>query len=138
MTGTIDLCMIFQKSMTIVKRKSILNWLKIHLQLWDVISTCGVTEFIQALTEDLKNSVFKNKITIHLSLHEIDEKRNELMPINNIYDYQEVIACCKKLYQVTNEKIGVDSVTEKSSVRHKRGIETCGQCNSGHYRRYNR
>lgn len=72
-----------------------------------VISTCGVTEFIQALTEDLKNSVFKNKITIHLSLHEIDEKRNELMPINNIYDYQEVIACCKKLYQVTNEKIGV-------------------------------
>ena len=29
------------------------------------------------------------------------------MPINNIYDYQEVIACCKKLYQVTNEKIGV-------------------------------
>ncbi|MFR8313269.1 MAG: hypothetical protein ACLVBP_13505 [Ruminococcus sp.] len=27
------------------------------------------------------------------------------MPINNIYDYQEVIACCKKLYQVTNEKI---------------------------------
>ena len=29
-------------------------------------------------------------------------------------------------------------LTEKSSVRHKRGIETCGQCNSGHYRRYNR
>ncbi len=27
----------FQKSMTIVKRKSILNWLKIHLQLWDTL-----------------------------------------------------------------------------------------------------
>lgn len=72
-----------------------------------IISTCGVTDFIPALLDDIKNGIYQNKVTLHFSLHEIDKERNELMPINQNHDYKEVIEYCKALYRVTGEKIGV-------------------------------
>ena len=72
-----------------------------------IISTCGITDFMPALIEDIKNNVYKNKVTVHFSLHTIDKERNELMPINLDNDYRDFIKYCEILYQVCGEKIGV-------------------------------
>lgn len=72
-----------------------------------VISTCGVSGFIPALIQDIKSEVFRNKVTIHLSLHDVDDARNEIMPINRDNDYKEALEYCKALYSITKEKIGV-------------------------------
>lgn len=72
-----------------------------------IISTCGVSGFIPSLIQDIKSGIFKNKVTVHLSLHDIDEARSEIMPINENDDYKETIEYCKALYRVTREKIGV-------------------------------
>lgn len=72
-----------------------------------IISTCGVSGLIPTLIQDVKSGLFKNKVTVHLSLHDIDEARDEIMPINRIYSYKESIEYCKSLYRVTHEKIGV-------------------------------
>lgn len=72
-----------------------------------IISTCGICDFMSALINDIKSGVFKNKVTVHFSLHEIDEKRSRLMPINTDYPYMRFLRECEKLYAVTGEKIGV-------------------------------
>ena len=72
-----------------------------------VISTCGVSGLIPSLIQDIKSGIFQNKVTIHLSLHDIGKSRSEIMPISETEDYQEIIQYCKALYRVTGEKIGV-------------------------------
>lgn len=72
-----------------------------------IISTCGVLPFISLLMKDIKEGVFKNPVTLHLSLHDIDKSRDKLMPINLDFDYKEVIEHCKALYKITGVKIGV-------------------------------
>lgn len=72
-----------------------------------VISTCGVSGLIPSLIQDIKSGIFQNKVTIHLSLHDIGKSRSEIMPINETNDYEEIIQYCKALYGVTGEKIGV-------------------------------
>lgn len=72
-----------------------------------IISTCGISEFMPALIDDIKGGYYKNKVTLHFSLHVIDDERDILMPINKDYDYKEFINQCAKLRQFSNEKIGV-------------------------------
>ena len=72
-----------------------------------IISTCGVMDFIPSLIQDCKNGTFANKVTLHFSLNAIDTDRDLIMPINQTYNYQEVINMCHKFYQVAHEKIGV-------------------------------
>lgn len=73
-----------------------------------IISTCGITDFMDDLISDIKNHVFKNRVTVHFSLHEVGDRRQELMPIDKLYDYKEFIKYCKLLYSLNdNEKIGV-------------------------------
>jgi adenine C2-methylase RlmN of 23S rRNA A2503 and tRNA A37/predicted MPP superfamily phosphohydrolase len=72
-----------------------------------IISTFGNTDFLSSLIMDMKNEVFKNKISLHFSLHLIGEDRDNLMPINKHYDYRDFIKLCKKYHQLTQEKIGV-------------------------------
>ena len=72
-----------------------------------IISTCGVTDFMPSLIQDIKKKVYKNKVTVHFSLHEIGENRQELMPIESLSSYREFIEYCKILYSLTGEKIGV-------------------------------
>lgn len=72
-----------------------------------IISTCGIPEFIDMLISDLKNGIFKNKVTFHFSLHAIDELRDAIMPINKLYSYSKTLDKTKELYDVTNEKIAV-------------------------------
>lgn len=89
-----------------------------------VISTCGVYDFMPSLISDIQNKVFKNKISIHFSLHAIDETRTWLMPINEDYDYETFIKYCQKLYDVTQEKIGVGILMFKKYNPPKRAGET--------------
>ena len=72
-----------------------------------IISTCGISDFVPNLIEDIKNGVFENKVTLHFSLHQIGNERSELMPINSIFNYTEMLDYCNALYQVSREKIGV-------------------------------
>lgn len=72
-----------------------------------IISTCGVCDFIPILVDDIEKGLFKNKITLHLSLHAIGKDRTNLMPINTEHNYKRVIKECEKFYSVTKEKIGV-------------------------------
>lgn len=72
-----------------------------------VISTCGVSDFMPLFISDIKNNIFKNKITIHFSLHAIDEDRNELMPVNKEYNYKNFIQQCNLLFDITGDKIGI-------------------------------
>lgn len=72
-----------------------------------IISTCGIGDFIPILINDIQNRLFKNKITIHFSLHAVGADRTALMPVNAEYDYRRFIKECERFYSVTNEKIGV-------------------------------
>ena len=85
-----------------------------------VISTCGISDFIPLLIDDINNKVFKNPVTIHFSLHSINEQRNRIMPINIDYNYKEFAGWCKKLYEVTHEKIGVGILMFKNFLPSKR------------------
>lgn len=72
-----------------------------------IISTCGICDFLPILTNDIKEGRFKNKITLHFSLHAVGEDRNILMPVNTEHNYLKFIKECEKFYSVSNEKIGV-------------------------------
>ncbi len=75
-----------------------------------VISTCGICDFVPLLINDINNSVFKNKVNLHFSLNAIDAERDYLMPINKEYPYPKFLESCKKLYEVTKEKIAVSII----------------------------
>ena len=83
-----------------------MQWKELGKKYLD-ISTCGISSFMPHLIEDIKNNVFKNKVTLHFSLHMINEERDRLMPINKEHNYKEFIKYCKMLNQVTGDKIGV-------------------------------
>lgn len=72
-----------------------------------IISSCGISEFMPGLISDIKNRVFRNKVTVHFSLHTIGEDRNELMPINIENGYEDFIKYCTILHKITGDKIGV-------------------------------
>lgn len=82
-----------------------------------IISTSGITGFIPLLINDIKNGVFKNKVTVHFSLNMIGNDRDLLMPINKDYDYSEFIKECRDLYECSNQdKIGVGILIFKDFV----------------------
>lgn len=72
-----------------------------------IISTCGIIDFVPSLIDDMSSGCYKNKVTLHFSLHAIDDERTMLMPINKEYNYKEFIKCCSKFREVSGEKIGV-------------------------------
>lgn len=86
-----------------------------------IISTSGVFDFIPILLNDIKTKIFQNRVSIHFSLNAIDEDRSDIMPINNIYNFKDMIGYCKALYSVTKEKIGV-SILMFDNCQLKNGI----------------
>lgn len=88
-----------------------------------IISTCGITDLIPSVIQDIKKGIFKNSVTIHLSLHDVGDDRKDLMPISRTNDYSEILSQCKTLYNYTKEKIGVgillfDKFQPANSQRH--------------------
>lgn len=72
-----------------------------------IISSCGLPDFVYALADDVKHGVFKNRVTIHFSLHAVEPDRCDIMPIDRHYPYREFIDACKYYYSITHEKTGV-------------------------------
>ena len=63
------------------------------------VSTCGIVPKIKELAEK------KLQITLALSLHASNQKkRQELMPIANKYDIEEVMDACKYYFSKTGNK----------------------------------
>ena len=64
------------------------------------ISTCGLIPGIEQLTAR------HSQVTLALSLHAPnDTVRKELMPIANKYHIQDVLAACKKYFEVTGRRV---------------------------------
>lgn len=73
-----------------------------------IISTCGIYDFIPTLIGDLKSGIFKNRVSLHFSLHDIGETRSNLMPIDTEFGYKGFIDLCRNFHSVTKEIYGVD------------------------------
>lgn len=71
------------------------------------ISTSGICTFMPSFINDLENEVFKNRVSLHFSLHAIDDDRTRIMPINTQFNYLDFIFWCKKYYECTKEKVGI-------------------------------
>ncbi len=67
------------------------------------ISTCGVVPKIYEIADrDLQ-------CTLSISLHQSnDEKRSEMMPINNRYNIEELMKACKYYIEKTNKRISFE------------------------------
>lgn len=87
-----------------------------------IISTCGVTTFVPSLIEDIKRGVFKNRISLHFSLHGVGDIRSHLMPVDSEYSYLDFIKICKMFYETQKEihgyaeKIGVGLLMFKNFI----------------------
>lgn len=69
-----------------------------------IISTSGVPEMVWAVCDDVKSNYYDSRITMHFSLHSLS-LRNQLMPINSKYPYQEVLNCLKEFSDLSREKV---------------------------------
>ncbi len=67
------------------------------------ISTCGLVDKIRVLADK------KLQITLLISLHAPnDEKRSQIMPINNKYNIEELISACDYYIQKTGRRISFE------------------------------
>ena len=67
-----------------------------------IFATCGVPEAIRAYVKDLQE-FFTERVTLHFSLHAASQ-RNVIMPINEIYPYQESLSVINTVYDISHEK----------------------------------
>lgn len=85
--------------LTILSSKEGYNKSLRHLSL----STCGVCDKIDVLAEK------KLQLTLSISLHAPnDEIRNQIMPVNNKWNVQELISTCKRYIQKTGRRISFE------------------------------
>lgn len=68
-----------------------------------IISTAGVPEMIEAYKNDLKSDFYKNRVTIHYSLHATEE-RQIIMPIDEKYSYHSVLDSMQDINFLSGEK----------------------------------
>ncbi len=69
-----------------------------------IVATCGVVEMVDSLIDDLKNNFFKDtRVTFHYSLH-ATQRRGDVMPINAIYNYRDIVKRLPILQKLTGEK----------------------------------
>lgn len=73
-----------------------------------IISTCGVYDFVPMLIADIKSGIFKNRVTLHFSLHATGDIRSSLMPIDTEYGYKGFIEFCRAFQLAAKEIYGVD------------------------------
>ena len=72
------------------------------------ISTSGIVPKIYKLADE------KIQCTLSISLHSpLDEKRSELMPINKVYNIEELIKACKYYIEKTNRRVSFEYALAK-------------------------
>lgn len=67
-----------------------------------VFATCGIPEAIRNYSDDL-NCFYSEKVTLHFSLHASNE-RSKIMPINDIYPFDESAKLINSIYDISGEK----------------------------------
>lgn len=67
-----------------------------------VFATCGVPEAIKSYSDDLKY-FYTERVTLHFSLHATDD-RGQIMPINNLYPFGEVLGFVNSVYDISGDK----------------------------------
>lgn len=72
---------------------------KVHRHIF---ATCGIPESIYSYKNDIKN-YYTEKVTLHLSLH-ATEKRNLIMPIDNIYPFEDSLRAIQDIVDISGEK----------------------------------
>lgn len=72
-----------------------------------IISSCGISDFMPQLINDVKSGIYKNKVDLHFSLHSIGDTRKVIMPIENTFSYKEFLQLCHDYYEISKEKIGI-------------------------------
>ena len=72
---------------------------KVHRHIF---ATCGVPESIYNYKRDVKN-YYTERVTLHFSLHATD-RRNLIMPIDDIYPFKESLDAMKDIAEITGEK----------------------------------
>ena len=74
------------------------------------LSTCGIVPKIYELAKE------NIQCTLSISLHATtDEKRSNMMPVNNIYNIQELIKACKYYIEKTNRRISFEYALAKDN-----------------------
>ena len=74
------------------------------------ISTSGIVPKIYKLAEE------NIQCTLSISLHATtDEKRSEMMPINNLYNIEELIKACKDYISITNRRVSFEYALAKEN-----------------------
>jgi adenine C2-methylase RlmN of 23S rRNA A2503 and tRNA A37 len=69
-----------------------------------ILATSGVVEMVDALIFDLQNNFFgETRVTFHYSLH-ATQRRTDVMPINELYDFKDIIRRLPILQNLTGEK----------------------------------
>lgn len=69
------------------------------------ISTCGVVPKIYEF------ALLKNQVNLAISLHAADdEKRNELMPINNVYNIEKLFEAIDYYIEKTNRRVTIEYI----------------------------
>lgn len=72
------------------------------------ISTCGIVPKIKQFTEE------NTQINLAISLHASNDKiRNELMPINKVYNLSKLIASIKEYIKATNRRVTFEYIMLK-------------------------
>ena len=72
------------------------------------ISTSGIVPKIYKLADE------KIQCTLSISLHSpVDEKRSELMPVNKVYNIEELIKACKYYIEKTNRRVSFEYALAK-------------------------
>lgn len=69
-----------------------------------ILATSGVVEMVDALIYDLENNFFgETRVTFHYSLH-ATQNRTDIMPINELYNFKDIIRRLPTLQKLTGEK----------------------------------
>ena len=68
-----------------------------------IVATSGIPEMISAYKDDMRNHTFKNRVTMHYSLH-ATRNREFIMPIDTLYSYKQVLAEVNEIIDITGEK----------------------------------
>ncbi len=82
------------------------------------ISTCGIVPKIYEIADRDMQS------TLSISLHQAsDEKRSQMMPINNRYNIEELMKACRYYIEKTNKRISFEYALAKENNDNQKDAE---------------
>jgi adenine C2-methylase RlmN of 23S rRNA A2503 and tRNA A37 len=87
-----------------------------------IISTAGIPDMLDLIIEDFVKKTFKNRVTLHFSLHAVDDERASIMPIDRIYPYKTILTKTKEVVNACGEKVAIGVLLFDKFVPNRRKI----------------